>query len=101
MKLSTQTIRDVFDSLLLEQVDAEILEPSDYVSPRDPKEHVSLGRMKERLSRAGFSADVGVAPELRHELARRAIKLNNDRRFARQQIVSAVNDTLSSGNTAS
>ncbi|EKO3871041.1 hypothetical protein ACP6H1_07565 [Vibrio harveyi] len=83
MTQSNATLREQVDALLMEQVDIEIAEPSGYVSPRDPKDHVSLGRMKERLKGQGFDSALGVPSGLVYELACRAIKLNNARRAER------------------
>ncbi|WP_394144921.1 hypothetical protein [Vibrio atypicus] len=82
MTQSNQIIRDVLDSLLLKLVDREIEDPTGYVSPRDPKEHVSLTRMKERLKSEGYCCEQGTPAGLNYELACRAVKLNNDRRLA-------------------
>ncbi|MGR5297542.1 hypothetical protein ACPV5U_18530 [Vibrio mediterranei] len=82
MEQSKQKLRDTLDSLLLEQIDAEIVEPSGFVGSRDPRNHVSLGRMKERLKAIGFDIQSGVPQALTHELACRAVRLNNERRLA-------------------
>jgi len=87
---SKQSLSEVLEQLLLEQVDAEIAEPTGYVSPRDPKDHVSLGRMKERLSREGIDARKGVPSGLQYELACRAVHLNNERRIQKQTVEAAL-----------
>lgn len=86
MTQSNTTLREQIDTLLMGQVDSEIAEPSGYVSPRDPKGHVSLGRMKERLKKEGFDTALGISSGLVYELACRAIKLNNTRRTVRQKV---------------
>ncbi|EGR3325493.1 hypothetical protein Q6U62_004526 [Vibrio parahaemolyticus] len=86
MTQSNITLIEQVDTLLMDQIDIEIAEPSGYVSPRDPKDHVSLGRMKERLKKEGFDTALGIQPGLAYELACRAIKLNNTRRTVRQKI---------------
>ncbi|NUW69915.1 hypothetical protein [Vibrio coralliilyticus] len=84
-RLST-TLREQIDALLMEQIDIEIDEPSGFVSARDPKDHVSLGRMKDRLKKQGFDSELGVPSGLTYELACRAIKLNNARRAECQKV---------------
>ncbi|ANW25922.1 hypothetical protein BA953_17175 [Vibrio coralliilyticus] len=81
-----ETLKEQIDALLIEQVDVELAEPSGFVSARDPIDHVSLGRMKDRLKKQGFDSELGVPSGLTYELACRAIKLNNARRAERQKV---------------
>ncbi|MGI9889072.1 hypothetical protein [Vibrio chagasii] len=81
--LGSVSAREVIDTVMMIIVETESKNPSGFVSKRDPKDHVSLSNLTDRMKKLGF-IDHNKTNEVRRALACHGINLNNTRRHREQ-----------------